>query len=251
MTAESAGGELPLSQYGLTASARQTLGIAETPDPAGLDRPAAHRHAITLRLGALEHNASRKYSLASSVTDPGLQTMDEIHRALLVRAVLEQLREEIGYTVGMGALDGTHAVYVHRLFGHQRSQHTIDREIRVGTHVPAHCTALGKVLLASLPDAERRARVEMIDLVPHGPRSIVEQGTLIAELDSVSPRAPVVSDEELVIGARSIAMLVAPPGCERPVAIDVVVPSVVYTVAQMLTQIGPSLMGAARLLSAI
>jgi len=251
MTAESAGQEPPLSRHGLTVPVRQTLGIAETAELAGLGRPADHRYEITLRLGYLERSANRKYALARGAADPGPRGIQEIHRALPVRAILEELREEIGYTVSMGTLDGTHVLYVHRLFGHRRSQHAIDQEIRVGAHIPAHCTALGKVLLASLSDAERRERVTAIDLVPHGPRSIVEQSSLIAELDSVNPRAPVVSDEEFVIGARSIAMLVPRPSGEQPVAIDVMVPSVVYTVPQMFTQIGPSLTRAARLISAI
>jgi IclR family pca regulon transcriptional regulator len=228
----------------------QALGIAEMADIAGLSRPTTHRYARTfVRLGYLEQGPKRKYRLASGAADPGVEVIREIRRALPARAVLEELRDEIGYTVSMGALDDTRVIYVHRLFGHRRGQHMADRELRVGAHIPTYCTALGKMLLASLSDAERRRRVAKINLVPQGPRSIVEHVKLLAELDGINLGAPIVSDEELEIGARSIAMLLARPSDERPMAIDVTVPSASYTAAQLFKQVGPEVIRAASLIS--
>jgi IclR family transcriptional regulator, pca regulon regulatory protein len=229
---------------------RQVLGIAEMADLAGLSRPTTHRYASTfVQLGFLEQGPKRKYRLAPRAADPGATVIRGIRRALPARAVLEELRDKIGYTVSLGALDGTRVIYVHRLFGHRRGQHMIDRELRVGAYIPAYCTALGKVLLASLFDAERRARVANIHLVPQGPRSITVQDKLLAELDAVNLLAPLVSDEEFVVGARSIAMLHSRPGDEQPTAIDVTVPSTAYTTAQLFNQIGPDVMRAANLIS--
>jgi IclR family pca regulon transcriptional regulator len=228
----------------------EALGLSEIAELTSLGRSTAHRYATTLvRLGYLEQARSRKYRLAPGAADPGARAIGDIRRSLPARETLEELREDTGYTVSMGVLEGTDVVYVHRLFGHRRGQHAIDLELRVGAHVPAYCTALGKALLASLPGAERRALVETIDLVPQGPRSITVHGKLLAELDRVSLLQPVLSDEELVAGARSIAMLVARPGDGRPVAIEVTVPSAAYTAAQLLTQVGPSVMRATRLIS--
>jgi IclR family pca regulon transcriptional regulator len=229
---------------------RQVLGISEIADLAGLSRPITHRYASTfVHLGFLEQGAKRKYRLAPGAADPGAEVIREIRRALPARAVLEELRDEIGHTVSMGALDGTRVIYVHRLFGHRRGQHKIDRELRVGAYIPAYCTALGKVLLASLFDAERRQRVATIHLVPQGPRSTTVHDKLLAELDGVNLLAPLVSDEEFVVGARSIAMLLSRPDDELPMAIDVTVPSTTYTAAQLLKRIGPDLMRAANLVS--
>jgi IclR family pca regulon transcriptional regulator len=230
---------------------RQLLGISELAELTGLSRPTTHRYASTLvQLGYLEQEGpARKYRLATGAGGPGAEIVGEIRRALPVREVLEDLRDAIGHTVSMGLLDGTRVLYIHRLFGHRRGQHAIDRELRVGAHIPAYCTALGRAMLASLSVAERRDRVAAIDLVPHGPRSIVEQHRLLVELDEVDSQAPVLSDEELVIGARSIAMLLPQTGRMQPLAIDVTVPSEAYTAAQLLKQIGPQLRLAARLTS--
>jgi len=230
----------------------QALGITQMADLVGLSQATTHRYASTfVRLGYLEQQASRRYRLAPRAADPGVQVIGEIRHALPARAVLEELREQVGHTVSMGTLHGARVIYIHRLFGHPRGQHEIDRELHVGAHVPAYCTALGKVLLASLADAKRRERVATMDLVPQGPRSIVEHAELLAELGRVNLGAPIVSDEELAIGARSIAVLVRQPSGKQPIAIDVTVPSTAYTPTQLLKQIGAELMRVASLISRI
>jgi IclR family pca regulon transcriptional regulator len=231
----------------LFSEERQLLGISELADLTSFSRPTTHRYANTLvQLGYLEHGPSRKYRLAPQAADPGTEIIREIQSGLQAHAALEDLRDEIGYTVSLGLLDGTRVLYVHRFFGHRPGQHQIDRELRVGAYIPAYCTALGKVMLASLPDAERRERVETINLVPQGPHSITVQDTLLAELDNLDPQAPIVSDEEFVIGARSIAMLLPQRGRMQPLAIDVTVPSDAYTAAQLCEQVGPALSKAAQ-----
>ncbi len=234
----------------LFSEKRQLLGISELAALTGFSRPTAHRYASTLvQLGYLEHGPSRKYRLAPPAADPGATIIREIQHVLQVHAALEDLRDEVGYTVSLGLLDGTHVLYVHRFFGHRPGQHPIDRELRVGAHVPAYCTALGKAMLASLPETERRERIETIDLLPHGPHSITVQDTLLAELADMDPQAPTVSDEEFVIGGRSIAMLLSQRGRMRPLAIDVTVPSGAYTAAQLVNRIGPKLSHAAQLIT--
>jgi IclR family pca regulon transcriptional regulator len=232
----------------LTFSAeREALGIAEMSNLIGLSRPTTHRYARTLvHFGYLEQDRSRKYRLAPGAADPGTKIIREVRRGLSARAALEHLRELTGHTVSMGVLDGARVTYVHRFFGHRRGQHKIDGELRVGAHIPAYCTALGKVMLASLPEAERRERVEAIHLVPQGPRSITVQDELLAELDGVNPHAPLVSNEEFIGGGRSVAALVQRRPDELPIAIDVTMPTTACTIPRLRKEIGPLVMQAAR-----
>jgi IclR family pca regulon transcriptional regulator len=223
-------------------------GVAEMAELAGLGRPTVHRYTGALvRITCLEQGRARDRWSAPAAADPGVESVREVRRSLPVRVVLEDLRERVGYTVSMGLLDGPRVLYVHRLFGDRHARPTIDSELRVGAHVPAYCTALGKAMLASLPARERRELVATIDLVPHGPRSIVSREELLAELDGAEPRAPIVSDEEFSLGTRSIAMLLQRPGGEAPMAIEVSVPSDAYTAAQLREQVGPELRRAVRL----
>lgn len=226
----------------------QLLGVAQLADRAGFSRPTAHRYASTfVQLGYLEQGHARKYRLAPRAADPGSRIIRELRYSLQADEALRDLRAKTGHTVSMGVLDSTRVVYIHRFFGHRRGQHKIDLELRVGAAIPAYCTALGKTMLANLPENERRELVTTMNLIPEGPNSTVEHGALLAELNEIDPQAPLVSDEEFTPGARSIAMPIARRG--RPIAIDVTVPSEAYTAKQLLEEIGPQLIRVAELIA--
>jgi IclR family transcriptional regulator, pca regulon regulatory protein len=229
---------------------RQTLGIADIADIVGVSRSTTHRYAMTLvALGYLEQNSKRKYRLARHAADPGGAAIGAIRGELAARAVLEGLREQTGHTVSMGVLDGARVIYVHRLLAHGAGQYSADHDLGVGAGIPAYCSALGKVLLASIPDAERLALLATIKLEPHGPNTVGEHDELAAELDRIGTRGVVISDEELFAGSRSIAVLVPRSRSEHPTAIEVTVPSSAYTVEQLRKRIGPRLKRAAKLIS--
>ncbi len=224
----------------------QLLGVAELADLVGFSRPTTHRYASTfVQLGYLEQGYRRKYRLGLRAAAPGTKIIQELCQVLSPDDALRELRTKTGHTVSMGALDSTRVLYVRRFFGHRRGQHMIDLGLRVGAVIPAYCTALGKAMLANLPEDERRELVPTINLVPEGPNSTMEHDALLAELDDIDPQAPLVSNEEFIRGARSIAMPIVRQGMVQPIAIDVTVPSTAYTAKRLLDEIGPKLMQAA------
>jgi IclR family transcriptional regulator, pca regulon regulatory protein len=229
---------------------RQELGIAALADIVGISRSTTHRYATTLvALGYLEQDAKRKYRLSTHAAGPGSAAIAAVRQQLHARAVLEELRAQTGHTTSMAVLDNGRAIYVYRLFGHRPGQYAVDTALGVGASVPVYCTALGKVLLASLSDAERREVLADLRLTRRAPNTITDKRALAAELDRVSPRGVVLSDEEMTHGSRSIAVLVARPSGERPLAIDVTAPSAAHTADQLVKRVGPHLERAARLIS--
>ena len=201
-----------------------------------------------VELGFVEQYPRRRYRLAPGAAGPGCDAISAIRRRMAARVALEELRDEIGYTVSMGVLDGARVVYVHRLFGHRPGQHAIDLGLGVGGSVPVYCTALGKALLASLCDVQRCELLASLDLIPYGPRSILVKSKLSTELDGIDVGGAVLSDEELVAGSRSIAMLVRRPASGCPLAIEVTVPSAAFTLEGLCKEIGPRLERAVRLI---
>jgi IclR family pca regulon transcriptional regulator len=232
------------------SSERQELGIAELADIVGISRSTTHRYAITLvELGFLEQDSKRKYRLARHAADAGGVAIADLRNQVPAHAVLEELRDDTGHTVSMGVLDRARVIYVHRLLGHRLGQYTIDAGLGVGASVPVHCTALGKVLLASISDAEQRELLAGLKLERHTPQTIADRRKFAAELDRTSPRGVVVSDEELREGSRSIAVLVPRPRSAHPLAIDLTVPSSAYTVNRLVKELGPRLKRIAQTLS--
>ena len=233
-----------------TGGEHRQLGIAELAHLIGVSRSTTHRYASTLvELGFLEQSAKRKYRLAAPALDIGMAAIQTLRMRAGAYVALEELRTEIGHTVTMGVLDETRVIYVHRLFGHRRGQYLVDMGLGVGASVPAHCTALGKTLIASLSEADRSALLAGLDLVPYGPRSMTVASELEAAIEHIKPRDVVVSDEEFAFGARSIAALVRRPPGERALAIEITVPSNTYTVNRLVRKVGPRLKRTADLIS--
>ncbi len=150
---------------------RPVLGIADIADSLGMSRSTTHRYVITLvALGYLEQGASRKYRLGLHVTDLGMSALNSTSLREHAQPYLDELRRRTGYTINVAVLDGPEIVYVARARSHRRGQQRIDLGLALGSRLPAYCTAMGKLLLAHLPDSERRELLGEIKLerrTPH------------------------------------------------------------------------------------
>lgn len=229
---------------------RPALGIADLADMVGISRSTTHRYATTLVvLGYLEQDPKRKYRLSSRAAEPGMSVIGALRLRVPARPILEELRDRTGHTTSMAVLDRTRALYVHRLFGHRAGQYAVDGDLGIGAPLPVHCTALGKALLASMPDEERSPLLESLSLTRRGPNAIVAKRKLAAELERISESGVAISDEELMAGLRSVAVPVAVPAGVPPMAIDVAYPSDACSVAELTSKIAPLLQRAARRIS--
>src|SRR5699024_12159634 len=76
----------------------------------------------------------------------------------------------------------------------------------VGRRVYCHCTGVGKVVLAQLPDATVREIVERVGMPPATDRSITNVTDLMAELERVRTQGYAVDDGEQELGVRCFAV---------------------------------------------
>ena len=76
----------------------------------------------------------------------------------------------------------------------------------VGSTVPPHCSASGKLLVASLPAAEREALVAQMPLPRFTQRTITDRALLARELDRIIDAGYAVDDEEYVLGVACVAV---------------------------------------------
>ncbi len=111
-------------------------------------------------------------------------------------------------------LDGSEVLYVDRARSYRRGQNQIDLGLQAGSRVPAYCTAMGKLLLAYLPESQQRdaARRDQAH-ASSGPNTITAKKALRAELEKVRDAGFAVDDEELAAGLYAIA---APVRNETP-----------------------------------
>ncbi len=230
---------------------KPVLGIAKLADELNMSRSTTHRYASTLvALGYLEQDHARRYRLAPRVADMGMSVLDSMALRGNAREPLRELREQTGRTASLAVLDGTQIRYVDRRRGWRRGQHAVDLDLGAGAHLPAQCTAMGKVLLANLPDRERERLISELELTKRGPKSISSKKALRAELQQVREEGIALGDEELAAGVRTIAAPVYGPDGDVIAAVGIPVPAEDYTLDDLRKDLGSTVIATAKRISA-
>jgi IclR family pca regulon transcriptional regulator len=230
---------------------RPVLGIADIADSLGMSRSTTHRYVITLvALGYLEQGASRKYRLGLHVTDLGMSALNSTSLREHAQPYLDELRRRTGYTINVAVLDGPEIIYVARARSHRRGQQRIDLGLALGSRLPAYCTAMGKLLLAHLPDGERRELLGEIKLERRTPTTITSRRLLAIEFERIRDDGIAVNDQELTAGLHSIAAPIRSDSREVVAAANMAAHSSMISLQDLIDHLGPHLVATADRISA-
>ncbi|MFV8166879.1 IclR family transcriptional regulator [Mycobacterium sp. 134] len=178
------------------------LTLAEIVRRTGLPRSSAHR--ILERLVHLRwlRRDGRDYELGMRLVELGSLALhqDRIHRAAI--PLLRDLHRATGLVVHLAILDGSDVVYLEKIGG----QMVAAIPTRIGGRQPAHCTAVGKAIMADNPPVE-------IDLTAGSTRfSISNERQLSAELAKVRAHGVAFEREESLVGFGCVAAPIGPAG---------------------------------------
>jgi IclR family pca regulon transcriptional regulator len=230
---------------------RPVLGIADIADELGMSRSTTHRYVITLlALGYLEQGASRKYRLGLRVTDLGMSALNSTGLREHAHPYLEELRQRTSYTVSLAVLDGPEILYIDRVRSFRRGQGQVNGDVTTGSRLPAHSTAMGKLLLANLPEADQRELIASMKLTKSAPNTISGKKALRDELDEVLDANFAVDDEELARDLYSIAAPVRNDRRDVVAAVDIAAPSAMISLGELVDALGPHLISTADRISA-
>jgi DNA-binding IclR family transcriptional regulator len=148
-----------------------------------------------------QDDGSRKYRLGPKVLQLGAAAWSENHLAETAAPLLAELARRTGETSHLAVRHRDEIITISKVDGSSPVQLTE----RVGYPRPAHCTAIGKVLLAWLPDAERTAFLAQARLEARTPRTITSIPLLEQELVKVRAQGYAFDDEEFTQGIRCLA----------------------------------------------
>lgn len=171
----------------------------------GMPKSSAHSLVKTMaEIGLLAHSEDGRYRLgwALLTLSERMRTSQTFcHHAL---PEMESLSRSVRETVLLAVLDRTEVTYVERVEG----RHPMIRlaGAAAGTRAPAHCTAVGKVLLASREPREVRELLERAGMKAFTRRTIVDVGTLERELLDVRARGYAVDRQEIVPEVACVAV---------------------------------------------
>jgi IclR family pca regulon transcriptional regulator len=230
---------------------RPVWGIAELADELGMSRSTTHRYALTLtELGYLVRAARRRYRLGLRVTDLGLATVGSISLREHARPHLEELARRAPYALAVGVLDGPEVLCVDCVHGSRRWLPPPDLGLFEGARLPIHCTALGRLLAAHLPERELHELLAGLTLRRRGPRTLTSRAALRRALTAIRDVGLVRGEDELGEGVYEIAAPVRWPAGEVYAALSMMAHRSMLSPDELAGHLGPHLIATADRVSA-
>lgn len=186
------------------ANSRHALTPTEVNKHIGLPKQSIHRLCQTLlESGFLIRDidakrlrpARRARQMAS-----GIFANSQLH--IIRHQLLNQLALQIGETVNFVVSESEGMVYTDRV----DTDWPLRIQLPVGSHVPFHCTASGKVFLASLDAPTRAQLVAALSLTANAVNTVTEHDALLQELELVERQGYALDNEEFMDGMIAVAV---------------------------------------------
>jgi IclR family KDG regulon transcriptional repressor len=177
-------------------------GISEIAQATGLHKATTHRIMMTLLNGGFLERAGdgERFCLGLRVVELGLGALRHLDVRRAAFPYMEQLVERFQETCDLGIFDRGWVLYVEVV----HSEHSLTIAAQVGRHLPAYCTASGRVFLAFLPP-------EVVEPILDAPlmactaKTITSSAWLREELETIRQRGYALDDEEYEAGIRAVS----------------------------------------------
>jgi IclR family pca regulon transcriptional regulator len=176
--------------------------IVEIASGTGLSRAAIRRILHTLELLGYVERSRQVYRLKTQVLRLGFSFLSSSSVVEAARPILEHISEQLHESSSMSMLDGGQIVYVAR----SAATRILAAGLSVGSRLPAYCTSMGRVLLASLPDDQLSAHLRKLKPKSYTPKTLTRIPQIKKAILEVRKNGYAIVDEELEAGLRSIAV---------------------------------------------
>ncbi|UFQ16085.1 MULTISPECIES: IclR family transcriptional regulator domain-containing protein [Streptomyces] len=168
----------------------------------GLPRATARRCLRTLEAAGYAAHDGRLFRPLPRILELGHAALSGLTFAELAEPHLRDLADRVRQSASATVLDGTDIRYVARA----ATVRVMSVHITVGTRFPAYATAMGRVLLAGLPEEERERLLKAAPPRALTPRTVTDPDELARVLDRAAAEGHAAVDQELEDGLRSVAV---------------------------------------------
>lgn len=186
------------------ANSQNALTPTEVNAEIGLPKQSIHRLCQTLvESGFLIRDVDPKRlrpARRARMMASGIFSNSHLHIAR--RQILQQLSDQIGETVNFVVAESEGMVYTDRV----DTDWPLRFQLPVGSHVPFHCTASGKVFMASIARTARLKLIQALNLERKAVNTIVAAGPLLEEINQVEKQGYALDDEEFMDGMVAAAV---------------------------------------------
>jgi DNA-binding IclR family transcriptional regulator len=183
---------------------REGINLADLSKAVGLHNSTTFHLVKTMaQLGYISHvRDSKRYRIGAKLFTLAAGALEENSFLALATPVLETLTGDTGEAAHFAIRSGSDVVVIARTTGSGLLQ-MVDR---TGAQRPAHATALGKVLIAALNDAQIRQFLGKQPLRRFTAKTIVERDALLREIDEVRRKGIAYDDGEFDAEVRCVAV---------------------------------------------
>jgi IclR family pca regulon transcriptional regulator len=180
---------------------RPALTLSEVARLTGITRATARRILLTLEDLGHVRSDGRLFSLTPRVLTLGWAYLSSLNLWETAQPLMEELTKQTNESCSAATLDLPDIVYVARV----PTSRIMTIALGIGTRLPAHCTSMGRVLLAALPEPELEDFLATARLEGYTDRTITDPERLRRTIHTVREQGWALVDQELEIGLRSIA----------------------------------------------
>jgi DNA-binding IclR family transcriptional regulator len=181
--------------------------LSEAGEALGIAKSSVHRliHTLMAHGYLLRTRDGRRYILGPRAQDLAIIPNSDLQLGTFGSQYAEDLSKRLGLTVLIGVRSGAEGVVIFRA----RLSPDKVPGAWIGRHFDLHCTALGKALVAYLPESELEEiyREESLEagLVRYTPATVCSRRSLLADLEKVRARGFSLNTEEAAIGGMALA----------------------------------------------
>ena len=190
------------------AEANRGLSIAELVELINLPKPTVHRIATQLEKESfLLRGPDKRFVVGSALKNFALNIQANQSVGAPRHAILKQLSLEVGETCNCTMLDGNSTVYFDRV----EYNWPIKVDLHLGSRLPLHATASGKLFLAYMRPSERRRLLKAAPLHKNTEQTITSLEELEEQLKLIRKEGVGFDNEELLAGMVAVAVPVFNP----------------------------------------
>lgn len=148
------------------------------------------------------HEGDRSFAPGPRLLSLAVKALQCDPRQALRHEVLSQLVQTLGETCNLTVLDGTRVRYLDRVETHW----PLRMQLEVGSLVPLHATASGKLFLAHMADQRRQAVLENLLLTPCTSRTLQSAEALAQQVQQIQVLGYACDREEFMLGMIAVAV---------------------------------------------
>jgi DNA-binding IclR family transcriptional regulator len=201
----------------------EDLSLMELATRLQLHKSTAHRLLMILeRHRMVERDPhSGRYRLGLRLFELGAVAISRFNIRDYARPHLERVLFETEETVHLCVLDAGEVLYVDKV----EPSRSVRMASKIGRLSPAHCSAVGKAILAHLPERELDEILKQRGLPRMTTKTIVTPAELKADLKTIRERGYAIDNEEAEEGVRCVGAVVLGPNGRPAGAISTSAPS--------------------------